>query len=360
MKLTIEKPALAAALTKVTAIVERRNAIPIIGNVVLTADEGKLTVKGTDLDIEVTDTVFANVDASGVTTVNADTLAGIVKKAPNGALISLKMEKTDLVVSFGRSVFKLSTLPADDFPAMASGDYESTFEISASNLGRMFGKTAFAMSTEETRYYLNGVYLHSKDGNILAVSTDGHKLAKITVEQDSAFPGVIVPRKAVVEVRKALSDDPITVSVSPTKIRFASGATVIVSKVIDGTFPDYARVIPTAHPHEFTVKAQSMRDAADRVAMVAEDKSRAVALEIGNDVITLQSRGTNSEATDEVDAEVSGEKVRIGFSSRYLAEALAQCDTGNVVVQYKDRSSPCVILPEDDAGFMAVVMPMRV
>ncbi len=360
MKLTIERSALVTALAKVTAIVEKKNTIPILANVVLTADDGILTIKGTDLDIEVTDSVAADVDEQGTTTVAADTLSNIAKKAPSGSLISMSEEKGHLTVTFGRSRFKLATLSADDFPVMASSEYDAEFEIDADNLSRLFGKSAFAMSSEETRYYLNGVYLHSTEEGITAVATDGHKLAKVTYDAHYEFPGVIVPRKTVAELRKSITDDPVTVSVSDTKIRFVSGDTVIVSKVIDGTFPDYTRVIPQDLPHSAVVVAADVRAASDRVAMVTDDKSRAVALDIGEVSIALQSKGGLDEANDEVDADVNGDAMRIGFNSRYLADALAQCDGGEVMIKYKDASSPCVILPGEDVNFLAVVMPMRI
>jgi DNA polymerase-3 subunit beta len=360
MKLTLEKPAFAAALAKITSIVERRNTIPIIGNVMLTASANNLTALGTDLDIEVTDSVPASVERQGSTTVSAEMLANIVKKAPNGALISLDFDGNQLSISFGRSNFKLATLDPTDFPVMASSEYEAEFQIESDQLARLFGKTAFAMSTEETKYYLNGVYMHHTPEGLTAVATDGHKLAKVALDHPQDFPGVIVPRKTVNEVRKALSENPVTIAVSATKIRFKSGNTVIVSKVIDGTFPDYTRVIPQWQPHSFSVDSGDMKEASDRVAMVAEDKTRAVAITIGDGVISLKSQAPQSEANDEVDADVNGDPMRIGFNSRYLADALAQCDGGRVTISYSDSGAPCVIRPDSDGGFIAVVMPMRV
>jgi len=360
MNLTAERNHLSTALAKIAGIVERKTTIPILQNVVLTATADGLTIKGTDLDIEVTSSLPATVETQGETTVSADMLSAIVKKAPSGALISIHEDAGYLHVTFGRSKFKLATMDSADYPTMTNGDYTAEFEIEADQLGRLFGKTAFAMCTEETKYYLNGVYLHPMPEGITAVATDGHKLARVVLEKDVDFPGVIVPRKTVGEVRKSLDESPVTVSVSTKKIRFQSGETVIVSKVIDGTFPDYVRIIPGKHPHSAVMVAADMRSASDRVAMVSEGQSRAVALSIGDGVIGLASRGSTSEAEDEVDAEVDGEAMRIGFNSRYLAEALAQCEGGNVTIRYKDAVSPCVILPDEDAGFMALIMPVRI
>jgi DNA polymerase-3 subunit beta len=287
-------------------------------------------------------------------------LANIVKKAPSGKLISLDYDGRQLAVSFGRSSFKLATLPPDEFPIMASAEYESEFEVEADQLARLFGKAAFAISTEETRYYLNGVYFHHTTEGLTAVATDGHKLSKAVLDHHQSFPAVIVPRKTVNEVRKSLSDNPVSVSVSQTKIRFQSGNTVIVSKVIDGTFPDYTRVIPQGQPYSFSVDAAEMREASDRVAMVAEDKTRAVAITIGDGVIGLETKASNAEGVETIDAEVNGDHMRIGFNSRYLADALAQCDGGQVTIKYSDPGAPCLIQPDSDPGLLMLLMPMRI
>jgi DNA polymerase-3 subunit beta len=360
MKLTIEKPGLVNALAHITSIVERKNTIPILGNVLLSASTGVLTIKGTDLDIEVTSTVHANVDVSGETTVSAQMLSDIVKKAPNGSLISFDLDKDGLTIKFGRSRFHLATLEARDFPLMANAEYDVSFELSAHDIGRLFGKTAFAMSTEETQYYLCGVYFHHTGEGVTAVSTTGQKLAKVTVDDMTEFPGVIVPRKTVTGLAKSMTDNPVTVSVSQYKIRFSSGNTVIVSKVIDGSFPDYARVIPKSLPNVAVAVASEMRAASERVAMVSDDKARAVTLTMGDGVIGLRSKGSTSEAEDAVDAAVDGEFIQIGFNSRFLAEALSQCDAGNVRIEYAGSMEPCIIRPEDDPGYMAIVMPWRV
>jgi DNA polymerase-3 subunit beta len=360
MNLTAERAPLLAALAKITAIVERKNTIPILGHVLMSAHDGKLTIKGTDLDIEVTCTISANVETGGETTIPADMISNIVKKAPSGALISMSEENGHLIVKFGRSRFQVATLPPGDFPAMANAEYNTEFELPAYQVQRLFGKTAFAMSTEETQYYLNGVYLHPTSEGITAVATNGHKMAKVVYEQDADFPGVIVPRKTVAELRKSVSDDPVAVSVSETKIRFVSGETVIVSKVVDGSFPDYARVIPKGYPNAATVVASDMRAASDRVAMVSDDKARSVVLKMSEGAIGLHSRGNNSIAEDEVDATVDGEFIEIAFNSRSLAEALAQCDAGDVRIEYKGSMDPCLIKPEEDEGFVAIIMPWRV
>jgi DNA polymerase-3 subunit beta len=359
MKLTIEKPALLNALTKTTSALERRSTIPILANVLVNASDGLLELKGTDLDIEVTTKAAATVSELGETTVNGAMLADIVKGAPNGALIGMEVTQKGMTVSFGRSRFKLATLDAEDFPSMQLPSETQSFTIDAPQLARLFGKTSFAMSTEETRYYLNGVYLHQTSEGITAVATDGHKLAKVSAPQHDDFPAVIVPRKTVLEVRKSMDTTPVDVSISQTSIVFRSGDTVIVSKVIDGSFPDYSRVIPSAHPFSVTMDATDAKGAAERVSKVTDDKTRGVALDIADGAVTFRARGGQGEGQSEVAADVDGDAMAIGFNSVYFAQAMAQAGDGQVTVQYKSPGDPCLIRVSDDPDFLAVVMPMR-
>lgn len=357
MLLHIERAPLANALAKLSGIIERRNTMPILGNVLLTASENTLTIKGSDLDIEATATVAANVTDPGAITVSAQMLTDIAKKAPAGALIKMELGN-ELTVSFGRSSFSLATLPASDFPVMATEEYETDFDITGDDMARLFGMTAFAMSTEETKYYLNGVYMHHTDHGLTAVATDGHKLARVTAGDVGEFPGVIVPRKTVAQIKGIDGDT--RVSVSATKVRFASDAVTIVSKVVDGTYPNYASIIPRDYQDSLTVDASAMRAAADRVAMVSDDKVRAVKLAIGEGIIGMSSRGGMAGATDEVDAEVDGIHTVIGFNSRYLSEVLSVCDGGKVKIGYTDKGGAAVFSPASDAGFLALLMPFRV
>ena len=255
MKVGVERTALLKAMGHAQSVVERRTTIPILANVLLEASDGKLTFRATDLDIEIVDTAEAQVDQAGACTVSAHMLHDIVRKLPEGAQIALALdpEASRLAVRAGRSSFQLPTLPVQDFPQMASETYEANFAVPAPTLRRLFDKAKFAISNEETRYYLNGVYLHAaeRDGApvLRCVATDGHRLARVDAalpDAASGLPGVIVPRKTVGELRRLLDDDgtEIAVSVSETKIRFAAPGMTLTSKVIDGSFPDYARVIP--------------------------------------------------------------------------------------------------------------------
>jgi len=258
MKFSIERAALLKAVSQAQSVVERRNTIPILANVLIEAEGDSVSFRATDLDIEVVDRAAAMVERAGATTVSAVMLHEIVRKLPDGALISLSEDGASgrLTVEAGRSTFSLATLPKEDFPVMASSEYSANFSASAPVLRRLFDKSKFAISTEETRYYLNGVYMHVSDaegGRVLrCVATDGHRLARIDADLPPGaeqMPGVIVPRKTVGELRKLLDDDEaqIAVSVSETKVRFATPEITLTSKVIDGTFPDYTRVIPTGN-----------------------------------------------------------------------------------------------------------------
>lgn len=361
MQLTLEQSALKSLLSKLIGAVEKRNTIPSLANVALITDGDMLTGKATDLDIEVTGTSPAVVAVQGSTTVSAAMLSAIVAKMPAGSLVSMSMADGMLTVKAGRSKYELQTLPIEDFPLMATSEYSHTFTSQSHDLARLFNLTKGAMSTEETRYYLQGVYIHpSQDGNIVAVATDGHRLAKATMPHDVSFPGVIVPRKTVGELVKMLDLGDVVVSVSETKIKFDMGSTVIVSKVIDGTFPDYQRIIPTKNTNVLTASASEMKSAADRVATVADDRSRAVKISVDGNSAVLSTRGNVGAAEEEVAVSYSGQPLTVGFNSKYLAEVLAQCSGQDVSLACGSSEDPVLITPGNDAGVIYVVMPMRV
>ncbi|MEL6266461.1 MAG: DNA polymerase III subunit beta, partial [Pseudomonadota bacterium] len=275
MRVSIERAALLKAMSRAQGVVERKNTIPILANVLIEAEAGRISLRATDLDIEVIEHLSAQVETAGATTVSAQLLHDIVRKMPDGSEVTLALDpgSGQLQVSAGRSRFKLATLPREDFPIMASSEYQVSYRAPAPMLRRLFDKSKFAVSTEETRYYLNGVYLHVADTGegkkLRAVATDGHRLARIDAElpeEAEAAPGVIVPRKTVGELRKLLDDDEsvVEVSVSETKIRFAVDQLTLTSKVIDGSFPDYTRVIPTGNTRRLEVDADEFAHAVDR------------------------------------------------------------------------------------------------
>jgi len=372
MKISVERGVLLKAVSQAQSVVERRNTIPILANVLIEAEGSDVTFRATDLDIEVVDKAPAQVERAGSTTVAATTLHEIVRKLPDGALVSLTADSAAgrLTVEAGRSNFSLATLPKEDFPVMASSEYASNFSISAPKLRRLFDKSKFAISTEETRYYLNGVYMHvaeADDGPALrCVATDGHRLARIDCplpQGASDMPGVIVPRKTVGELRKLLDDDDmqIAVSVSETKVRYATPNITLTSKVIDGTFPDYTRVIPVGNTRKMEVDASDFAKAVDRVATVSSERSRAVKLQLDEDRLILSVNAPDSGAAEEeLAVAYSDERLEIGFNAKYLLEIASQVDRENAVFMFNSSGDPTLMREGNDLSAVYVVMPMRV
>ena len=372
MKVTVERAELLKSLGHVHRVVERRNTIPILANVLIKAERAKLSVKATDLDLEITDSIAAEVGPGGSTTVPAHMFYEIVRKLPDGAQIVLEAsgDRAVLAIRAGRSRFTLQTLPESDFPDLAAGDMVNTFKLAAGDLKRLIDKTQFAISTEETRYYLNGIYLHTagtaKAATLRAVATDGHRLAQVELALPSGangMPGVIVPRKTVGEVQRLIedSDAEVTVELSQGKVRFTIGDVVLTSKLIDGTFPDYARVIPLGNDKELTVDKKEFEQAVDRVSTVSSERGRAVKLSLSNGKLMLSVTNPDSgSATEEIEVEYGSEPLDIGFNSRYLLDIAAQIEGEAAVLKLADPGSPTLIQDRDAKGALYVLMPMRV
>lgn len=372
MKVSIERAQLLKAMSRAQGVVERKNTIPILANVLLEADGAELSLRATDLDIEVIERLPAMVEKAGSTTVAAHLLFEIVRKLPEGAQLSLTLEPETgrLSVTAGRSAFKLATLPREDFPMMASSEYQVSYRAPAPLLRRLFDKSKFAVSTEETRYYLNGVFLHvaEEEGQkvLRAVATDGHRLARIDAplpDGAASAPGVIVPRKTVNELRKLLEDDEaeVEVSVSETKIRFSINGLMLTSKVIDGAFPDYTRVIPVGNQKRLEVDAGEFASAVDRVATVSQERSRAVKLVMDHDRLSLSVNAPDAgSAAEELIVAYPHDPMEIGFNARYLLEIAGQIDRENAVFLFADPGAPTLVREGDDLSAVYVVMPMRV
>ncbi len=372
MKVNIERSALLKAMSQAQSVVERRNTIPILANVLIEADGSTVSFRATDLDIEVVDRTSAMVERAGASTVAAHTLHEIVRKLPDGSVVGLVDDGTSgrLEVSAGRSNFSLATLPREDFPIMASSEYACNFTAPAPVLRRLFDKSKFAISTEETRYYLNGVYMHASDNGsnrvLRCVATDGHRLARVDAPlPDGAadMPGVIVPRKTVGELRKLLEDDDmnIAVSVSETKVRFATPEIMLTSKVIDGTFPDYTRVIPMGNTRKLEVDAAEFAQAVDRVSTVSSERSRAVKLLLEDDRLVLSVNAPDSGAAEEeLAVAYSDDRLDIGFNAKYLLEIASQVDRENAVFLFNSSGDPTLMREGNDESAVYVVMPMRV
>ncbi|MFA9200153.1 MAG: DNA polymerase III subunit beta [Cypionkella sp.] len=375
MKATIERATLLRCLSHVQSVVERRNTIPILSNVLLDAsDGGTLKVMATDLDLQVVEQMAAaSVEQAGAITVSAHLLFDIARKLPEGAQVSLETADNRMAVKAGRSRFSLPTLPRDDFPVIVEGDLPTSFEVPAKTLAELIDRTRFAISTEETRYYLNGIFLHVSDEErpvLKAAATDGHRLARFTIPRpDGAegMPDVIVPRKAVGELRKLLEeslDGNVQVDLSASKVRFTlggEGGVVLTSKLIDGTFPDYSRVIPTANDKLLKLDPRSFYEGVDRVATIATEKTRAVKMGLENDKVTLSvTSPDNGTAAEEVPADYRADGMEIGFNANYLKDILHQIDGDTVELHLADPGAPTLIRQDEKAAALYVLMPMRV
>jgi len=375
MKATIERATLLRCLSHVQSVVERRNTIPILSNVLIDAsDGGSVRVMATDLDLQVVETMSAAaVEQAGAITVSAHLLFDIARKLPEGSQVSLTTSENRLEVKAGRANFKLPTLPRDDFPVIVKGDLPTSFELPARVLAELIDRTRFAISTEETRYYLNGIFLHVTDEDeplLKAAATDGHRLARFTLprpEGAAGMPDVIVPRKAVGELRKLLDeamDGNVLIDLSASKIRFTlggEGGVVLTSKLIDGTFPDYSRVIPTANDKLLKVDPKLFFAGVDRVATIATEKTRAVKIGLEADKVTLSvTSPDNGTAAEELMADYGAEGMEIGFNANYLKDILSQIEGDTVEMHLADAGAPTLIRQNDHSPALYVLMPMRV
>ena len=371
MKLTIERSTLLKALSHVQSVVEKRNTIPILSNVQLEAVDGALALTATDLDLAVVERTSAEIEQTGATTVPAHTMHDIVRKLPDGAQIGLSLTEQRLQMDAGRSHFTLACLPKEDFPVMSEGEMPHRFSLPASDLKRLIDKSRFAISTEETRYYLNGIYLHvagseTEAATLRAVATDGHRLARVeqaVPDGAAGMPGVILPRKTVTEIRKLLEefDGTVEIALSDTKLRFAFDSAVVTSKLIDGTFPDYSRVIPTGNDSVLAVDCAAFAEAVDRVSTISSEKSRSVKLSLVSDKLTLSVTSPEAgSANEELEARYSGEPMEIGFNARYLIDILDQIEGETAELRLADAAAPTILGDPDDASALYVLMPMRV
>ncbi len=372
MRVVLERSNLLKALNHVHRVVERRNTIPILSNVLLSAEGGGLDMKATDLDLEITEATLARVERPGSTTVPAHLLYDIVRKLPDGAEVMLKLDEDGnaMTVAAGRSSFRLQCLPQSDFPELTAGSFTHSFTLDAPSLKGLIDKTQFAISTEETRYYLNGIFLHAIEAGgklkLRSVATDGHRLARAEMDAPNGsegMPGIIIPRKTVGELQKLVDgvETPVTVELSETKIRFTIGGIVLTSKLIDGTFPDYQRVIPTNNDKQLVIDRQSFAQAVDRVSTISTDRGRAVKLSIADGQLTLAVNNPDSgSATEELAADYSAEAIEIGFNARYLLDVAAQLSGSEARFMLADSGSPTLIHDQGDDQALYVLMPMRV
>ena len=368
MKLTLERAPLLAALARADRVVERRNTIPILANLRLDAAAGALRIVATDLDIQIAQSLPAEVSAPGSTTAPAHTLYEIARKFPDGAQVQLETsgDRGTLTVRAGRSRFALQTLPESEFPDLAGVEGGHVITLPGKDLAAAIGQVEFAISTEEARYYLNGIYLHPREGKLGLVATDGHRLSllSLALELPEGLPGVILPRKAVGEVKRlaeAADKADITLEISTHKLAAEFAGARLTTKLIDGTFPDYSRVIPTANDKLLKIDPRSFEEGVDRVATIATEKTRAVKMALDRDKITLSvTSPENGTAAEEVPGDFAGTGFDIGFNARYLLDILGQLDGDLIELHLADAAAPTLIRENDKSPALYVLMPMRV
>ncbi|AFX98966.1 DNA polymerase III, beta subunit [Candidatus Endolissoclinum faulkneri L2] len=373
MKITIDRSSFLKPMAHIQSVVERRNTIPILANVLLQAKAGRLSMTATDMDMDLVNSTVCIVDQPGSITVSAFTLYDIIRKLPNGSEVKLNMDKdsVSLSISAGRSKFLLPTLKADEFPSLPNDQITINFMLSAVNAKSLIDRTRFAISTEESRYYLNGMYLHETQVNnisvLRAVTTDGHRLALMEIplpESASGIPPVIVPRKAIIEIRKLIdeSEGSVHVAFSKNKLRFNFVDTAITTKLIDGNFPDYERVIPTSNDKIMRLECRSLKKAVERIAIISTAKSRSVKLEINKGNLILSAKNPdNAWATEDMNVDYDSDPIEIGFNSRYLLEIANQFnDSATVLFHIADKTSPAIVTNEKNDGALYVIMPMRI
>ena len=374
MKLQADRATLMKALAHVQSVVERRNTIPILANVMLAVRDDKLSLTATDMEIAIVEDVAASSVRNGACTAPAATLYEIVRRLPDGARIELDHPGGDaqLALRAGRYATSLVVLPVEDFPSMTAGTLPHKFSLPAQTLRSLIDRTRFAISTEETRYYLNGIYLHATESEgtkvLRAVATDGHRLARVEEPQPpgaEAMPGVIIPRKTVNELRKLLDEaaGDVEVSLSDTRIQFRAEQILLTSKLIDGTFPEYERVIPRGNDKILRVGKKDFADAVARVAAISAERSRPVKLSLGHNLLTLSAsspeQGTASEELDGERVTYDSGALEIGFQARYLNDITDQIKD-QVEFCFSDGAAPTVVRDAADASGLYVLMPMRV
>ena len=375
MDFRVNSTDLVKALSHIHGIVEVRHTLPILSNIIISANDDILSLSSTNLDIFCSDSISAEINKSGITSVSASTFYEIVKRLPNGSdiQITLSDEDSTLVLKCGRSKFNLTTISPEDFPKISTDDLSVKFVLSVTELKRMIDKTKFAISNEETRYYLNGVFLPQtqKDSiDILrAVATDGHRLAQYDIplpQGAKEMNGIIIPKKMIQELRRVLDDasGDINIELNENKIKFSFNNIQIISKVIDGTFPDYTKVIPQSNDKTLTMNNDELKKSIERVSAVAineEVKSKAIKLFIESNKMMLNvDSSSRGSAVEEIDLDYDKDKVEIGFNSRYLIDICNEIDGEKITLKLLDSASPAIILDESDENLFFVLMPMRI
>lgn len=362
-----QRDTLLAPLQSVSGIVERRHTLPILSNVLLEKKGDNLTLLATDIEIQITTTTGgAGGEGDGAVTVGARKLQDILRSLPDTAEVSLVLEDKRLQVRAGKSRFSLQTLPADDFPRMTIADGDAKqLQLTQKAFRQLLAKTQYAMAAQDVRYYLNGLLLLVEGQELRAVATDGHRLAYASVDIDAELPRqeIIVPRKTVLELNRLLADndEPLNITLTPNQVRFAFGSIVLVSKLIDGKFPDYERVIPATLKNHMVAGRQMLMQAMSRAAILTNEKFRGVRVVLGDNSLKLMAANAEQEeAQEEIEVQYQGDPLDIGFNVGYLLDVLNNLHCDEVQWSFNDANSSALITVAGNDKFKYVVMPMRI
>ena len=366
MEFTVSKKSLLDCLSHFQSVVERRNTIPILSNIKINVIEGGLNLTATDLAIEMSESLSAKVSQVGGITIPSLMFFDIIRKAPETSDITLKLdEKNSLVyILFGDSKFSLPILPVEDFPIMDSNNLDVNVNMKAGDFKKLINNSKFCMGLDESRQYLNGIYLHTNGESVLAVATDGHRLSKCTVNENisQSFDGIIIPKKAVIEISKILEsyDGAVTINFSKTRIKIIFGSVQMVSKLINASFPDYESVIPKDNDQIMVVDCKSFSETIDRVSTISDEKFRTVKFEISNNNCTVSSFGNDkSIGTENVTVAFSGSQVSINFNARYILDVLGIIKTGKVKFHFSQKTAPTILESDAVKNNLFLIMQMR-
>ena len=365
MKFTISREVLLQPLSQVVGVVERRQTLPVLANFMLVARDGRLTVTGTDMEVELISSVPAEIIQDGEITIPARKLLDIIKALPDGANIKFNISDDKATLTAGRSRFTLSTLPASEFPATDQVETLENIAVAEVTLKKMMDKTSFAMANQDVRYYLNGLLFDFSGQQLRAIATDGHRLAICDLESSVDITSdrqLIVPRKGVMELSRMLSgnEDQVTLAIGRNHIRLVKGDTTFTSKLIDGRFPDYKAVVPVGADKQMLVDKATFIQALQRAAILSNEKYKGVKLEAAGSTIKIIAHNPlHEEAVEEIEAELNFDRLAVGFNVTYLLDALMAIDTEQVSLELKDANSSCLVSAPDSDINRHVVMPLK-
>lgn len=369
MDFRVSREAFLRVLTHVSSIVDSRSTIPILSNIYLKCDNNQIEIRSTDLDISIREFVSADSTKNGEATVSSRILTDIIRKTKKNSIVKCKLEGNRLIINSDNSVFELNALTADEFPKFVPLDPSNAFEITIQQMKRIFNKTKFAISAEETRYYLNGIYFHTINNGtkttLRCVATDGHRLAKTELDLNSTFtiPGIILPRKFILQLDRILGDfeGKVKMICTDTQVSLEADNFIIISKLIDGTFPDYEKVIPVSNDKLLQVEAEPFFNAVDRVSTVNQDKTPTVKLHFENNNVKIMATSTDSNKGDEeVAANYTADSLEILFNSKYILDLQDVIEGETMILELLNQSSPVIVKDTKDTSSLYILMPMRI